>query len=78
MALSGVADAGDGLEIWRIAANILNMQLRQPTRGGPPAGRLDEGANNSYHKNKTSYEMSQGASELDRFFCNDLGKGDWM
>jgi hypothetical protein len=29
-----VADGGDGLQIWRVAVNVLNKQLRQPLRGG--------------------------------------------
>jgi hypothetical protein len=37
MARPQVADGGDGLQIWEVAANILNKQSRQPTRGGPPA-----------------------------------------
>jgi hypothetical protein len=36
MARPQVADGGDGLQIWRVAANILNKQSRQPTRGGLP------------------------------------------
>jgi len=32
-----VADGGDGPQIWRIAANTMNMQ-RHLTRGGPPSG----------------------------------------
>jgi hypothetical protein len=34
---SQVAGGGDGLQIWRVAANILNSSHGQPTRGGPPA-----------------------------------------
>jgi hypothetical protein len=35
MARSRVADRGDGLQIWRIAANILNKQLRTADRVWP-------------------------------------------
>jgi hypothetical protein len=34
-----ITDGGDGLQVWRVAANILN---KQPTRGGSPS-RLDVG-----------------------------------
>jgi hypothetical protein len=44
MARPRVADRGDGLQIWRVAANILNKQW--PTVGGPPAWGLGGGANN--------------------------------
>jgi hypothetical protein len=39
MARTQVADGGDGLQKWRVAANILN----KPTRGGPPAWWLGVG-----------------------------------
>jgi hypothetical protein len=33
-----VVDGGDALQVWRVAANILNKQSRgQTTGGGPPA-----------------------------------------
>jgi hypothetical protein len=43
MARPQVADEGDGLQIWMVAANILNKQTRQPIRGGPPALGLGVG-----------------------------------
>ena len=42
MARTQVADRGDGLQIWRIAANMLNRQSRTVVRGGPPAWGLVE------------------------------------
>jgi hypothetical protein len=38
-----VADEGNGLQVWRIIANILNKQLQAATRGGPPDLGLDMG-----------------------------------
>jgi hypothetical protein len=32
-----VADRADGLQIWRVAANILNKQLQTTDSGGTPA-----------------------------------------
>jgi hypothetical protein len=46
MARPQIADGGDGLQIWRVAANILNKRPRQPTRGGPPDWGVGRGANN--------------------------------
>jgi hypothetical protein len=40
MARPRVADRGDGLQIWTVAANILNKHRGQPTVGGPPAWGL--------------------------------------
>jgi hypothetical protein len=38
MARPQVADGGDGLQIWRVAANILlNKQSRTADKGSPPA-----------------------------------------
>jgi hypothetical protein len=47
MARPQVADGGDGLQIWRVAANILNKQSRTADKGGPPAWGVERGANNS-------------------------------
>jgi hypothetical protein len=35
MARPRVADGGDGLQIWRVAANILNKQSRTADKGWP-------------------------------------------
>jgi hypothetical protein len=35
-----VADGGHGLQIWRLAANILNKQSRTADRGEPPGWGL--------------------------------------
>jgi hypothetical protein len=49
MALPKVADGEDGLHIWRVAANILNKQLRG---GGPLAWGLGVGLTTLTVKNK--------------------------
>jgi hypothetical protein len=41
-----VADIGDGLQIWRVAANILNKQSRTADRGWPSSFGVGRGANN--------------------------------
>jgi hypothetical protein len=47
MAKPQVADGGDGLQIWRIAANILNKQSRTADKGWPSSLGVERGANNS-------------------------------
>jgi hypothetical protein len=49
MAHTQVADGGDGLQIWRVAANIL-VSHRQPTKGGFPAWALCVGLTTPHHK----------------------------
>jgi hypothetical protein len=41
-----VADGGDGLQIWRVAANILNKQSRTAYRGWSSSLGVGRGANN--------------------------------
>jgi hypothetical protein len=40
-------DGGDGLQIWRVAANILNKQLRTADKGWSSNLRVVRGTNNS-------------------------------
>jgi hypothetical protein len=47
MARSQVADGGDGLEIWRIAANILNKQSRTADKEWSFSLGVGRGANYS-------------------------------
>jgi hypothetical protein len=46
MARPQVADRGDGLQIWRVAANILNKQLRTADSGWSSSLGVGRGANN--------------------------------
>ncbi|KAJ4430951.1 hypothetical protein ANN_19544 [Periplaneta americana] len=50
MARPQVADRGDGLQIWRVAANILNKQSWTADKGGPPAWGLGEGLTTHHRK----------------------------
>jgi hypothetical protein len=38
-----VADGGEGLKIWRVAANILSKQLRTADRGWPSRFEVGRG-----------------------------------
>jgi hypothetical protein len=46
MARPQVADGGDGLQIWRVAANILNKQSRTAGRGWSSRLGVGRGASN--------------------------------
>jgi hypothetical protein len=63
-----VADGGDGLQIWRVAASILNKQSRTADRGGPPAWRLG-GRLKTHHRKKVQPVTKHiRASDQDGFF----------
>jgi hypothetical protein len=47
MARPQVADGGNGLQIWRVAANILNKQSRRADKGWSSILRIGRGANNN-------------------------------
>jgi hypothetical protein len=47
MARPQVADGGEGLQIWRVAANMLNKQSRTADKGWPSGLGVGRGANNS-------------------------------
>jgi hypothetical protein len=61
MARPRLAGGEDGLQIRRVAANILNKQSRRADRGWSPACGLGVGL-------LFSYEMPHRASDLDGFF----------
>jgi hypothetical protein len=63
-----IADGGDDLQIWRIAASILNKQSRTADKGWFPDWGLGEGLTSPPLKITSCYEMSKGASDLDRDF----------
>jgi hypothetical protein len=47
MARPQVADGGKGLQIWRVAVNILNKQSQTANKGWPSSLGVGRGANNS-------------------------------
>jgi hypothetical protein len=47
MARPQVADGGDALQFWRVAANILNKQSRAADKGWSSSLGVGRGANNS-------------------------------
>jgi hypothetical protein len=65
----------NGLQIWRVAANILNKQLRRPTRGGPPAWGLGEVLTNPHQKNLNMLQNSQTSLEFGQILRYSLSGG---
>jgi hypothetical protein len=59
MARPQVADGGDGLQIWRVAANILNKQSRTADKVWSSSLGVGRGANKFLAKKKNAcYEDS--------------------
>jgi hypothetical protein len=52
MARPHVADGGDGLQIWKVAANIINKQSRATDKGWASSLWIWGGANNSSPEKK--------------------------
>jgi hypothetical protein len=68
MAPPQVVDGGDGLQIWRVAANILNKQSRTADRGWPSSLGFGQGDKHPTVKPLIFNEMFYRASEQDGFF----------
>jgi hypothetical protein len=49
MARPQVAGKGDGLQVWRVAANVLNKQSRTADKGLSSSLEVDREDNNSSH-----------------------------
>jgi hypothetical protein len=67
MARSWVVDGGDGLQMWKVAANIFNMQSRTAERGGTADGGTGEGLPTPHRKKKglvTKYYTRLGNSKV--------------
>jgi hypothetical protein len=63
MAHPQVADIGDGLQMWRITANILNKQSQTADGVALQLG-VWAGANNPHHKKIVCCEIFTTASEM--------------
>jgi len=61
-----VADGGDGLQVWRVAASVLNKQSQTIARGVPSWG-LGERLTASHCKKPSRYEVLHRILELDSF-----------
>jgi hypothetical protein len=82
MACPQVAEGGDGLQIWRAAANILNKQLWTAHKGWSSSLGVGRGANNAKSKLNVKYhEGSQTWTDyLDKRrkpMKTDMRSGTW-
>jgi hypothetical protein len=50
MARPQVADGGEGLQVWRVAANILNKQFRTADKGWSSSLVVGQGAKTPHRK----------------------------
>jgi hypothetical protein len=79
MAHPQVADEGDSLKFWRVAANILNKQSRTADEGWSSSFGVWRGANNSSPYKisllrKTTRSLGRGRIT----WINDLSERKWM
>jgi hypothetical protein len=68
MARPQVADGGDDLQIWRIAANILNKQSRRADRGWSSSFGFGRGVTTPTITPLICYYIMPKASDQDGFF----------
>jgi len=72
MAHLRVADGGDGLQIRRVTANVLDKQLRTADKVWSSSLGVGRGARTSHRKKAACYEMLHKISELDGFLGRAL------
>jgi hypothetical protein len=73
MARPRVADGRDGLQHWRLAANILNKQPRTDDKGWSSSLGVGRGLTTPHRKNKLVTKSYNKASDLVESSC-ELGK----
>jgi hypothetical protein len=84
MTRSRVADRGDGLQIWRVPANVLNKQSRTADKGLYSSLGVRLGANNPYRKNQITLRNIRHSLGPGRIIWHDLStekwiyEGDWL
>jgi hypothetical protein len=69
-----VADEGDGLQIWRVTANILNKQSRTDERRWSSSLGLGVGLTTPHLKNILCHEMLQRTSNVNGYFWKHVRK----
>jgi len=65
MALPQVADGGEGLQVWRVVANIFNKQSLTADKRWSSSLGVGRGATTPHRKKVICCEMFQSASDLD-------------
>jgi hypothetical protein len=71
MALPRVRDGGDDLQLWKVAADIMNKQSLSADKQLSSWG-LGEGLRTPHHKKNLLRNATQGLG-IRRILCNDLG-----
>jgi hypothetical protein len=77
MARPRVADGRDGLQLWRLAANILNKQPRTNDKGWSSSLGVGRGANKPSPQKKSLRKATQSLGPGKILWMNDLSKGIW-
>jgi hypothetical protein len=72
-----VADRGDGLQIWRVAANMLNKQSRTTDSGWSSCMGFGRGITTPTVK-KLLFRNDQQSLRTGRIFWHDLSTGKWI
>jgi hypothetical protein len=67
MAHPQVVDRGNGLQMWRVAANILNKQSRTADRGWPSSSGFGGGLTTLHRQKTMCCEIFTRSAELEGF-----------
>jgi hypothetical protein len=78
MARPRVAGRGDGLQIWRIAANVLNKQSGKAEKRWSPSLGVGRGEKLLSVINEIVMKCYTWHRSWTGFFCNEVGKGKWI
>jgi len=73
-----VADGTRGLQIWRVAANMLNEQSRTANTGWSSSMEVGRGVNNSSLLINRLITKCYAGSRTWTKVCNDPENGKWM
>jgi hypothetical protein len=76
MAHPWVVDGGDGFQIWRVAANILNKQSLTAKKGCFSSSEVGWGLTTPHHKKSECYKMLCRDSDTDNLW-NNLDNRKW-
>jgi hypothetical protein len=77
MARPRVADRGYGLQVWRVAANILNKQSRTADSGWSSSPGVGRGANNPSRKTHYLLRITTHRLRTGRISWHNLSNGKW-
>jgi hypothetical protein len=72
-----IADGGDDLHMWRVAANILNKQWRTASKGCCSGLWVGQGSKAPHRMNSTCYDMSHGVTKYPSFLGSTAQLRPW-